>query len=77
MQIWTAKYGGLVSSIILNIEVYCADILYEINGNFKEAYFIRHREIKITCKKEYGSFDFVMLVNKNIASLRVKQPVVW
>jgi hypothetical protein len=70
MQIWTAKYGGFVSNIILKIEVYCADILLDINGNFKEANLIRHREIKIRCKKEYRWFDFVMLVNKNIASLR-------
>jgi len=52
MQIWIAKYGGFVSSIILNIEIYCADILHEINGNFKEAFLMRHREIKITCKKD-------------------------
>ena len=54
------------------MEICCADILHEINENFKEAYLIRHREIKITCKKGYRCFDFVVLVNKNIASLRVK-----
>ena len=30
MQIWIAKYGGFVSSIIFNIEIYCADILYKL-----------------------------------------------
>ena len=34
MQIWTAKYGGFVSSVILNIEIYCADIVHDIIGNF-------------------------------------------
>jgi len=75
MQIWTSKHAGFVSSIILNIEIYCVGILHEINENFKETYLIRHREIKITCTKDYTWFDIVMLVNKNIASLHVEQPV--
>jgi len=54
-----------------------ADILHEINGNFKEAYLIRQREFKITCKKDYWCFGFVMLVNKDITSLRVEHPVFW
>jgi hypothetical protein len=45
MQIWTSKYGGFVSSIILNIEICCADILHEINGNLKKTYLIRLREM--------------------------------
>jgi hypothetical protein len=77
MQIWTAKDGGFVSSNILNLEVYCADILYEINGNCKGAYLIRQTEIKITCTKDYRWFEYVVLVNKFIASLRVKEPVFW
>ena len=77
MQIWNAKYAGFVSNIILYIHICCSDILHEINGNFKEAYLIRHREIKITCTKGYRCFDFVMLVNNDIASLRVEHPVVW
>jgi len=77
MQIWTAKHGGFVSSVILNMEMSCADIRHEINGNFKEAYSVRHWEIKITWTKVYICFDFVMLVNKNIASLRVEHPVFW
>ena len=77
MQIWTAKYTGFVSSIILDIENSCADILHEINENFKESYVIRHTQINITCTKDCRCFDFVMLVNKNITSLHVEHPVIW
>jgi hypothetical protein len=77
MQIWNSKYAEFVSIIILNIEISCADIFHEINGNFKEANLIRHRKVKITCIKDYRWFDFVMLVNKNIAFLRVEHPVFW
>jgi hypothetical protein len=59
-------YVGFVSSIILNIENSCSDILHEINGNFKAAYITRHTQINITRTKDYRCFDFVMLVNKNI-----------
>ena len=52
-----------------------ANILHEDNGNFKEAHLIQHREIKITLTEECRFFDFVMLVNKNITSLRVEHPV--
>ena len=55
-QIWTAKYGGFVSSIILNIEIYYSDILHEVNGIFKEAYLIWHTQINITCTKHYTTF---------------------
>ena len=65
------------SSIILNIEIYCADIVHEINGNFKEANLIQHREINIKCTKACRCFGFVMLFNKNISSLRLKRPVFW
>ena len=77
MQIWTAKYDGFVSSVILNMEISSSVILHEINENFKEAYSIRHTQINITCTKDYRSFDFVMLFNKNIDSLRVEHPVFW
>ena len=77
MQIWTSKYGGFVFCDILNIEIYCADILHEVNGNFKETFLICHREMKITCTKVYSNFYFVIIVNKNIISLRVEQPVFW
>jgi hypothetical protein len=43
MQIWTSKYTRFVSSIILNIEIYCSDIVHERNENFKEANLIRQR----------------------------------
>ena len=51
MQIWTSKYARFISSIILNTEIPCADIVHEINGSFKEAYLIQHRKDKITCTK--------------------------
>jgi len=54
------------------MKISCADILREINENFKQAYLIRHREFKITCTKDYRCFDFVVLLNKNIASLHVE-----
>jgi len=41
----------------LNIEISCSDILYEINGNFKEAYVIQHTQINITCTKHYTTFQ--------------------
>jgi hypothetical protein len=72
VQIRTAKYGRFISSIILNIEMYCADILHKINGNFKEAYLIRHREFNITCTEDCRRFDFVMLVTKNTVSFGVE-----
>jgi len=59
----------------LNIEISCGEILLEINGNFKEAYLIRHREINITCTKGYIGLDFVILVKKYIIFLRVEHPV--
>jgi len=87
MQIWTAKYGGFVYSVILNIETYCAGFLLEINGNFKEAYLIWHREMKIICKKYYWCFNlscrsikillpyFLNTLYNIITSLRVEHPV--
>jgi len=71
MQIWTSKYAGLVSSIILNIEISCAEIVHENNENFKEANLIRHREIKITCTKDYRYVQFVTFVNTNVTALCV------
>jgi len=69
-------YTRYISSIILNIEIYCADIVHWINEKFKDATFIRHRKIKITCTTGYRCFEFVMLV-KIIAPLRMEQPVFW
>ena len=77
MQIWNAKYAVFFSGTILNIEIYCADILHEIDGNFKEVNLIRHRKIKITFTKVYRCFDFVTMVNKNITALCVWHPVIW
>jgi len=71
MQIWTSKYAGLVSSIILNIEISCTDVVHENNENFKEANLIQHREIKITCTKGYRYVEFVTDVNMNVTALRV------
>ena len=76
IQILNYKYTEFFSVIILNIKIYCSDILHEINGNFKEAYLIRHREIKITCTKDYRCFDIVMLVIENIPPLCVEHPVI-
>jgi len=36
---------------------------------------MRHRQIKVRFTKDYRWFDFFMLVNKNITSLRVEHPV--
>jgi hypothetical protein len=71
MQIWIAKYAGFVSNIILNFKIPCADIVYENNGNFKEANLIRHREIKITCTKDYRYIEIVTVVNTNVTALCV------
>ena len=65
------------SSIIFNIEIYCADIVHEINGNFKEANLIQHREINIIWKKYYRCVEFVKVVNKNVTTVCVEHPVVW
>ena len=47
--------------------------MHEFDGNFTEAHLIRHTQINITCTKDNRFFDFVMLVNTNIASLGVDQ----
>jgi hypothetical protein len=75
MQMWTSKNTEFFSSITLTTKMSCADILHDSNGNFKEAYLKRHREIKFTCRKVNSCFDIVMLINKNIASLHVEQSV--
>jgi len=77
MQIWTSTYAGFVSSIILNIVIYCADVFHEINYNFKQANLIRHKEIKITCMKDYRYVEFVTVVNTNVTVLCVYNLLDW
>ena len=60
-----------VSCIILNIEIYCADILHGIYGNCKETYLIQHREFNITCTKDYRRVAVIMVVNKKVTALYV------
>jgi hypothetical protein len=77
MQLWNFKLAGFFSSGIFVIEMSFADILHEINKNLKGANLIQYTQINITCTEYYRCFDFVMLVNKCIASLRVEHLVFW
>ena len=66
IQISTAKYGGFVSSIILNIETSCSGILHEINGTSKNLLNTAHRN-QDYFQEGYRYFEFVTVFNKNIS----------